>query len=83
MLTNFASHGDADMQAYLKEAPGLTPAQVARTMVWLATAAETSAPTGRHFYDMAELPIAAVAADTATAQRLWAESEKILSSLGY
>ena len=83
VLTNFASHGDAGMQAYLKDAPGLTPAQVAMTVVWLATAAETGAPSGRHFYDMAELPIAPVAADAASAQRLWAESERVLRSLGY
>ena len=83
VLTNFASHGDAGMQAYLRDAPGLTPAQVATTMVWLATAAETGLPGGRHFYDMEELPIAPAAADTASAQRLWAESEKILSGLGY
>jgi NAD(P)-dependent dehydrogenase (short-subunit alcohol dehydrogenase family) len=83
VLTNFASHGDADMQSYLKEAPGLTPEQVAETMVWVATAEETGAPSGRHFYDMQEQAIAPNAADTETARRLWSESEKILTGLGY
>lgn len=83
VLTNFASHADAGMQAYLKDAPGLTPAEVARCVVWMATAAETGAPGGRHFYDMKEQPIAPAAADSAAAQRLWNESERILASLGY
>jgi NAD(P)-dependent dehydrogenase (short-subunit alcohol dehydrogenase family) len=41
--TNFANHGDENMQSYLKEAPGLTPEAVAKTLVWMATAAETGA----------------------------------------
>lgn len=83
VLTNFASHGDAGMQAYLKDAQGMTPADVAKTVVWMATAAETGMPTGRHFFAMQEQAIAPAAADAATAQRLWTESEKVLSSLGY
>ncbi len=81
--TNFASHGDENMQAYLKEAPGLTPEEVARTVVWMATAAETGLPGGRHFYDMKEQEIQPHAADNEASARLWAESEKILASLGY
>lgn len=83
VLTNFASHGDAAMQAYLKDAAGMTPAEVAETAVWMATAPETAMPSGRHFYDMQEQPIAPAASDTASAQRLWAESERILAALGY
>lgn len=83
VLTNFASHGDTAMQAYLKDAAGMTPAEVAQTMVWMATAPETAMPSGRHFYDMQEQPIAPAASDTASAQRLWAESERILAALGY
>jgi NAD(P)-dependent dehydrogenase (short-subunit alcohol dehydrogenase family) len=83
VLTNFASHGDAEMQGYLKNAPGLTPAQVAETVVWMATAAATGMPGGRHFYDMAEQPIGPNAADAEVAQRLWSESENILGGLGY
>ena len=83
VLTNFASHGDEGMQSYLKEAPGLTPEQVAETMVWVATAEATGAPGGRHFYDMQEQPIAPVALDGENAKKLWAESEKVLAGLGY
>jgi len=81
--TNFASHGDEYMQGYLKNAPGKTPAEVAETLVWMATAPETGLPGARHFYDMQELAIQPHAADDAAAARLWAESEKLLASLGY
>ncbi len=83
VLTNFASHGDQGMQSYLKTATGLTPAEVAQCLLWMATAPETGLPGGRHFYEMQEQPIAPNAADQEGAARLWLESEKILASLGY
>lgn len=83
VLTNFASHGDAAMQSFLKDAPGLTPQEVARTLVWMATAPETGRDSGRHFYEMQELEILPHARDDAAAARLWEESEKILAGLGY
>jgi NAD(P)-dependent dehydrogenase (short-subunit alcohol dehydrogenase family) len=81
--TNFANHGDENMQSYLKEAPGLTPEEVAKTLVWMATAAETGAPGGRMFYDMQEQPVEPHGKDVAAAERLWAESEKTLAGMGY
>lgn len=81
--TNFASHGDQNMQSYLKDAEGLTPEEVARTVVWMATAAETGLPGGRLFYDMKELEAQPHAADDAAAKRLWDESVKLLAGLGY
>ena len=80
--SNFASHGDAAMQGYMKVAEGLTPAEVARTLVWMATSEETGLPGGRHFYEMAELEVQPHGADDAAAARLWAESEAILAGLG-
>ena len=81
--TNFSSHGDQYMQDYCNAAPGKTPAEVAETLVWMATAPETGLPGARHFYDMQELAIQPHAADDAAAARLWAESEKLLASVGY
>lgn len=81
--TNFAKHGDENMQSYLKEAEGLTPEQVAKTLVWMATAPETGAPGGRMFYDMQEVPVEPHGKDPAAAERLWTESELLLASLGY
>jgi NAD(P)-dependent dehydrogenase (short-subunit alcohol dehydrogenase family) len=83
VLTNFASHGDEQMQSYLKDAPGLTPADVAKTLVWMATAPETGAPGGRMFYDMQEQPVQPHGKDTAAAERLWTETEKVLARMGY
>ena len=83
VATNFFEHGDATMQAYGKTAKGLTPQDVAKTLVWMATATETGAPGGRMFYEMAEHPVQPHGRDPAAALRLWNESEKILATLGY
>ena len=81
--TNFASHGDAQMQAYMSQAEGLTPDQVAETVVWMATAAETGLPGARGFYAMEEVDLLPQARDAEAADRLWNESEKLLAGLGY
>jgi NAD(P)-dependent dehydrogenase (short-subunit alcohol dehydrogenase family) len=81
--TNFASHGDQQMQSYLKASEGLTPVEVARTLVWMATAPETGAPGGRMFYAMQEQPVEPHGKDVAAGERLWAETEKTLAGMGY
>lgn len=81
--TNFANHGDETMQAYMKTVDGLTPADVAKTLVWMTTAAETGAPGGRMFYDMQEQEVLPHGRDQAAAKRLWDESEALLATLGY
>jgi len=81
--TNFANHGDETMQNYMKVAEGLTPQEVAKTLVWMATASETGVDGGRMFYEMQEVPVQPHGKDEAAATRLWTESEKILSGLGY
>ena len=83
VYTNFASHGDTAMQGYLKDLEGMTPEDVAKTLVWMATDPANGLPGGRHFYEMTELGIQPHAADDAAAARLWAESEAILAGLGY
>jgi NAD(P)-dependent dehydrogenase (short-subunit alcohol dehydrogenase family) len=81
--TNFASHGDEAMQSFLKDAPGKTPEDVAKMLVSMATEPDFATDGGRGFYDFEEHPIAPHGADDESARRLWAESEKILASLGY
>ena len=81
--TNFASHGDETMQSYMKVAEGLTPQEVAKTLVWMATSDETGLPGGRHFYEMKQLEVQPHGADDTAAARLWAASEKLLAGLGY
>lgn len=81
--TNFANHGDQTMQAYMKTVEALTPEEVARTLVWMATAPETGTDGGRMFYEMKEVPVQPHGRDEAAAERLWTESEKLLAALGY
>ena len=83
VLTNFASYGDEAMQAYLKDAPGASAEEAARTLVWMASSPECGVDGGRNFYELEERPAAEQALDEASAARLWSESEKILAGLGY
>jgi NAD(P)-dependent dehydrogenase (short-subunit alcohol dehydrogenase family) len=80
--SNFASHGDATMQAYMKAAPTISPEQPARTLVWLCTAPEAGIGSGRYFHDCAEVTAAPAARDAAAAARLWQESTTLLARLG-
>lgn len=81
--TNFASYGDTNMQAHLKDAPGATAEEAAQTLVWLATAPECGVEGGRYFYELEEKPMTDLAKDDEAAVRLWAETEKILAGIGY
>lgn len=81
--TNFSTHGDEALKKMVRESPGLTPAEAARSLVWLATSGETGAPGGRMFYDMEEKPVAPLGRDEAAAERLWVETEQILVGLGF
>lgn len=83
VATNFFNHGDEAMQGFAKTVDAMSPDDVAKTLVWMATAAETGAPGGRMFYAMQEVPVAPHGRDPEAAERLWRESEKILRRLGY
>lgn len=83
VLTNFASYGDDAMQSYLKDAPGATAEEAARTLVWMATSAECGVDGGRNFYDLQETTTGDQAKDDEAAARLWTETEKILDEMGY
>jgi len=80
--SNFASHGDDAMQAYMAANECVPPESPARTIVWLATAPDLGQDGGRYFHDLAELDPAPQAKDDTAAARLWQESESILESLG-
>jgi NAD(P)-dependent dehydrogenase (short-subunit alcohol dehydrogenase family) len=83
VATNFFNHGDEAMQGFAKTVDAMSPDDVAKTLVWMATAAEPGAPGGRMFYDMQEVPVDPHGRDAEAAERLWRESEKILARLGY
>lgn len=74
--TNFASHGDASMQAYFRlQTNVLTAEQGADTLTWLATAPEPGLSTGRYFYERKPIATSAAATDPVSAGRLWHESQ--------
>ena len=79
--TNFGSHGDESMQAYMKEHATQGPEAAAKTLVWMATAAEAGSKGGRYFHDMQEEEPAPQALDDIAASRLWEESERLLAAL--
>lgn len=82
VASNFASHGDDNMQKHMAAAPTVSPDEPAETLVWLATDPEGGRDAGRYFYQKAEEQPAPQALDDAAAARLWQESEAILSRLG-
>jgi NAD(P)-dependent dehydrogenase (short-subunit alcohol dehydrogenase family) len=83
VASNFASHGDAAMQAHMAAAPTVAPDEPAETLAWLATDAEGGRDSGRYFYRKAEETPTDAAQDEAAAARLWTETEALLAKLGF
>ncbi len=83
VASNFASHGDDAMQAYMAAADKVPPDEPAETLVWLATDPEGGRKGGRYFYRKAEESPSEAAQDHAAATRLWTETEELLVNLGY
>lgn len=81
--SNFASHGDEGMRAYMASSDNVSPDEPAETLAWLATDPEGGRGSGRYFYRKAEETPAAAAQDPAAAVRLWEESEALLAKLGF
>jgi NAD(P)-dependent dehydrogenase (short-subunit alcohol dehydrogenase family) len=79
--SNFASHCDAPMQAYMESIKdrSRTPEQAADTLIWLASAAEPGRTSGLYFYDRKPLSPSAAAQDDEAARRLWEVSEAIVA----
>jgi NAD(P)-dependent dehydrogenase (short-subunit alcohol dehydrogenase family) len=82
VASNFASHGDANMQKHMAAAPTVSPDEPAETIVWLATHPEGGREPGRYFYQKAEEVPAPAALDDDAASRLWQESEALLAPIG-
>jgi len=57
----------------------LSPAEGAKTMIYLATAAEVAGETGKYFVKNRAIAAAPVAYDEVTTQRLWQESAAMTS----
>jgi NAD(P)-dependent dehydrogenase (short-subunit alcohol dehydrogenase family) len=80
--SNFISHADAVMQAYMRTQDAKPPEHAAETLVFLATSPEAGRDGGRYFHDGREVAPAPQALDDAAARRLWEASEKLLAGLG-
>lgn len=83
VASNFASHANDVMQAHMAAADTVSPDEPADTLVWLATATEAGHRGGRYFHRMEEELPSDAARDDSAAARLWADSERLLASLGY
>jgi NAD(P)-dependent dehydrogenase (short-subunit alcohol dehydrogenase family) len=79
VASNFSSHCDAPMQAYMDSIRdrALTPDQAADTLVWLATA-EVPGPNGQYWHNRESVTPSAAARDDAAAARLWQVSEDLV-----
>lgn len=82
--TNFFNPADPVMQRY-REAHRqtlLSPAEGADTLLWLATAESPGGDSGGYFHARRAVSSSPAGADVAAAERLWTESEKIISRAG-
>ena len=81
VASNFASHCDAPMRAYMESIAeqALTPEQAADTLVWLASAPEPGRSSGGYFHKREAVPCSAAAQDDAAAARLWQVSEAMVA----
>ena len=77
--SNFKSHAEEAIQAYIGTLELHSPEVAAETLVWLATAPENGVDGGRYFQGLAELSPSPLALDDELARRLWQESEKLLA----
>ncbi|MBW8785042.1 MAG: SDR family NAD(P)-dependent oxidoreductase [Novosphingobium sp.] len=83
VASNFASHGDRDMQDYMAANADSQPEEPAETLVWMATSDEAGSPGARYFHLKQEVPAAPQALDDAAARQLWDQTEAMLAELGY
>jgi NAD(P)-dependent dehydrogenase (short-subunit alcohol dehydrogenase family) len=79
--TRFASHGDDAMQQHFAaNADKVISAQEgADTLIWLATAREPADTTGGYFFQRAPGTVSPLGRDDAAAERLWIESDRLVS----
>lgn len=79
--SNFASHCDGPMQAYMESIKdrSLTPEAAADTLVWLATAREAGQSSGGYYHQRQALTPSAAAQDDDAGRRLWAVSEALVA----
>jgi NAD(P)-dependent dehydrogenase (short-subunit alcohol dehydrogenase family) len=80
--SNFSSHAEPGMKAYLHTLQSISPAEAADTLVWLATAPEAGNASGGYFQNRKLLDAAPAARDPAAATNLWTESAALVARAG-
>jgi NAD(P)-dependent dehydrogenase (short-subunit alcohol dehydrogenase family) len=80
--SNFFMHADEQSQATMLSYDRLTPEQGADTLIWLATADEPGMSTGGYFYQRKPRAPHASVEDDASVERLWYESEQLITVRG-
>ncbi|MBB5686725.1 NAD(P)-dependent dehydrogenase (short-subunit alcohol dehydrogenase family) [Sphingobium boeckii] len=81
VASNFASHCDAPMQAYMESLRdrSVTPEAAADTLIWLACAHEPGETTGGYYHERQWLMPSPAAQDDSAAHRLWELSETLVA----
>jgi NAD(P)-dependent dehydrogenase (short-subunit alcohol dehydrogenase family) len=80
--SNFFSHADESTQARLRGLSKITSQEGADTLIWLATADEPGKSSGGYFYQRQPRTPNPFVNDEANAERLWEESEKLVTAAG-
>ena len=75
--SNFIAHVSDSTRAYMETLEMVSPEQAAAAMVWLATADEPGACSGRYYHGREEHAPNALVDDPAAVDRLWRESEQL------
>ena len=82
VASRFADHSGGVMAALTgigKSLFAISPAQGAKTIVYLASSPDVAAISGEYFYKSKVAPVVAAARNDDGARRLWEESERILA----
>ena len=80
--SNFVTHAQPGMRAYIETLESFPPEVAADTLVWLATAAEAGQSSGGYYHGREQISPSPAALDEAAAARLWAESEQLIARAG-
>jgi NAD(P)-dependent dehydrogenase (short-subunit alcohol dehydrogenase family) len=81
--SNFISHAEAGMQSYMRTLDLRPPSEAGDMLAWLATSDEAGQSTGGYFHKNVPAETSDMAKDDALAERLWAESEKLVAKGGF
>lgn len=80
--SNFFAHTPGSVQAAYADAPKLTPAQGADTVIWLASAEEPGRSSGGYWYERAPRRPNPLAGDAAFVEAFWQAAEALAGRAG-